>query len=215
MADLAAFRQQVRAARRAVGRTQQQLARTIGMHPDVLSRKLNGAGESVLAAPEVLAIVGTLVDWSALTTTDDVDRLLETMTVPSRLVTSQPWYTELPGSPAARARPLPRPPADEIGTVLTPIPLPRPITPFIGRTAVVASVIASVRESRLVTLTGIGGTGKSRVALAVAAELAPEFRQGVAFADLGPITAPSLLGATLLGRTAAQPIGRGRRRGLN
>lgn len=178
------------------------------MHPDVLSRKLNGAKESVLAAPDVLAIVGTLVSWSALTTTDDVDRLLETTTVPSRLVTSQPWYTELPGSPAARAGPLVRPPAADIaahGTVLTPVPPPRPVTPFIGRTAVVASVIASVRESRLVTLTGIGGTGKSRVALAAAAELAPEFRQGVAFADLGPITAPDLLGASLLGALRLNP----------
>ena len=204
MADLAAFRRQVRDARRAVGRTQQQLARTIGMHPDVLSRKLNGAGESVLATPDVLAIVGTLVDWSALATTTDVDRLLETTTVPSRLVTRQPWYTALPSSPAARKGPLARP-AAEIATVLRPVVPPRPVTPFVGRAAVVASVTASVRDSRLVTLTGTGGTGKSRVALAVAAELAPEFRQGVAFADLGPIPTPSLLGVSLLGALRLTP----------
>ena len=95
--------------------------------------------------------------------------------------------------------------ADAIAPALRPAPPPRPITQFIGRTTVVASVTAAVRESRLVTLTGTGGTGKSRVALAVAAELAPEFRQGVAFADLAPITTPSLLGATLLGSLGLSP----------
>lgn len=49
--DLAAFRRAVGLARSAGGRSQQQLARSNGLHPGVLSRKLNGAGESISAAP--------------------------------------------------------------------------------------------------------------------------------------------------------------------
>ena len=46
--------------RRAVGRTQQQLARCIGLHPDVLSHKLNGRDNAILTTPDVIAIVTTL-----------------------------------------------------------------------------------------------------------------------------------------------------------
>ena len=50
---------------------------------------------------------------------------------------------------------------------------------------------------RLVTLTGAGGTGKTRLALAAAAELAPELRDGALFVDLAPVADPRLLASTI------------------
>jgi hypothetical protein len=68
MPDLREFREAVRAHRRAVGRAQQQLARSIGLHPDVLSHKLHGRDNAVLTTPEVIGIATALASWGALVT---------------------------------------------------------------------------------------------------------------------------------------------------
>src|SRR5262245_7031990 len=57
--------------------------------------------------------------------------------------------------------------------------LPAPVTSFIGRTAERAGLTAALAENRLVTATGPGGVGKTRLALSVAAEFAPTRRDGV------------------------------------
>jgi len=84
--------------------------------------------------------------------------------------------------------------------------LPQPPTPLVGRRLEIASVAALLRgPARLVTLVGPGGTGKTRVALAVAAELELEFDEGAVFVDLSPIDDPELLLPTIaeaLGVTA-------------
>ena len=64
-------------------------------------------------------------------------------------------------------------------------------TSFIGREAEVAEVQAAVKAHRLVTLTGVGGVGKTRLALEVAARLADEFPDGVWFFDLAAVTDPA------------------------
>ena len=63
--------------------------------------------------------------------------------------------------------------------VATGPPLPRPLTPFVGREREVAALAALLRgdDVRLVTLTGPGGVGKTRLALAVAHELARRVRR--------------------------------------
>ena len=73
--------------------------------------------------------------------------------------------------------------------------MPLQSTPLIGREHHVASVrdLLTRPEVRIVTLTGPGGVGKTRVALAVAAEVAPAFPDGVAFVGLAPLTDPALV----------------------
>jgi predicted ATPase len=75
--------------------------------------------------------------------------------------------------------------------------LPRPASSFVGRQEEVAAVAALVRESRLVTLTGPGGTGKTRLAIEAAAELVPEFKAGVFWVGLATLRDPALVAETV------------------
>jgi predicted ATPase/DNA-binding CsgD family transcriptional regulator len=69
--------------------------------------------------------------------------------------------------------------------------LPRPLTTFIGRASETAEIVALVRDgARLVTLTGPGGVGKTRLALHVAGPLADDFPDGVAFVSLASVSEP-------------------------
>ncbi len=64
-------------------------------------------------------------------------------------------------------------------------------TSFIGRESEIAEVIAALHQHRLVTLTGVGGVGKTRLALEVSARLADEFPDGVWFFELAAVTDPA------------------------
>ena len=69
--------------------------------------------------------------------------------------------------------------------------LRRAATSFIGRESEVAEVEAALRAHRLVTLTGVGGVGKTRLATEVAARLGDEFPDGVWFFELAAVTDPA------------------------
>ncbi len=77
--------------------------------------------------------------------------------------------------------------------------LPVPLTPLVGREREVATLCALLRDEdvRLLTLTGLGGVGKTRLALQLAHDLANEFADGVAFVFLAPITDPVLVAPTI------------------
>ena len=74
----------------------------------------------------------------------------------------------------------------------TPNNLPLQLTSFLGREREVAEVLELLAGHRLVTLTGPGGTGKTRLGLQVAAEATDRFEGGVYFVGLDPITEPDL-----------------------
>jgi predicted ATPase/class 3 adenylate cyclase len=71
--------------------------------------------------------------------------------------------------------------------------LPEQLTGFIGRGRELAQVTQLIGAHRLVTLTGPGGVGKTRVALRVASELLADHRDGAFFVDLAPIRDPALV----------------------
>jgi predicted ATPase/class 3 adenylate cyclase len=75
--------------------------------------------------------------------------------------------------------------------------LPTPLTTFVGRRRELDAVLDAVREARLVTLTGPGGAGKTRLSIQAAHALLPEFEDGAFFVQLAPITDASLVLPTI------------------
>ena len=87
--------------------------------------------------------------------------------------------------------------------------LPRPASTFVGRTRELGELVALVRGgTRLVTLTGPGGSGKTRLAIEAAGELVPEFPHGVFWVPLAAVRDPELVLETVaqtLGAKAPLP----------
>ena len=76
--------------------------------------------------------------------------------------------------------------------------LPVQLTSFVGRENEIAELKQELEAHRLVTLTGSGGTGKTRLSLQVAADLLDHFDHGVWFIELAPLTDPDLIPQTIL-----------------
>jgi predicted ATPase/DNA-binding CsgD family transcriptional regulator len=90
--------------------------------------------------------------------------------------------------------------------------LPAPVTSFVGRIRERAALAEAVTAHRQVSAVGPGGVGKTRLALAVAAEAVVDFTDGVWFVDLVPITDPAMVGAAV---AAAAGIGEQQSRGMD
>jgi len=94
--------------------------------------------------------------------------------------------------------------------------LPAQLTSFVGREQQIAEIRQLFGRTRLLTLTGPGGTGKSRLALQVAAETLGEYRDGSCFVDLSPVMDPALVAAVIarelgVSETPGEPIMEGLR----
>jgi predicted ATPase/DNA-binding CsgD family transcriptional regulator len=85
--------------------------------------------------------------------------------------------------------------------MLSPQNLPLQLTSFLGRDREMAEIKRLLTTSRLLTLTGAGGSGKTRLALQVASQIASQhlgqFKNGVFFVNLAPLTDPNLVAATI------------------
>jgi predicted ATPase/class 3 adenylate cyclase len=82
--------------------------------------------------------------------------------------------------------------------------LPTQLTPLVGRTGEIADVAGLVGDDRLVTLTGSAGVGKTRLALAVAADCVDRFAGGVWWVELAPLADPSGVGRAVLAAVGAR-----------
>ncbi|MGY2128546.1 ATP-binding protein [Blastococcus sp. SYSU DS0617] len=104
--------------------------------------------------------------------------------------------------PPARPGGDPAPPQDQAGA------LPARTSPLVGRDAELEEVVASLRSgaTRLLTLTGPGGVGKTSLALEVARTLWSEFPDGVTVAALAPVQEPTLALSTLARALGAPPL---------
>ena len=76
--------------------------------------------------------------------------------------------------------------------------LPLQLTNFIGRAREQSELIQLLSSARLVTLTGAGGSGKTRLALRVAEDLSAQFANGIWFIDLAPLTDPAQVTQTAM-----------------
>jgi non-specific serine/threonine protein kinase len=95
-------------------------------------------------------------------------------------------------APAAPSSAAPGP-AAPLTLTAPPLRLPRPLTRLVGRGQAVQEIRARLAAERLVTLTGPGGVGKTRLAIQVAQECCGELRDGACFVDLAALTDPSLV----------------------
>ena len=94
-----------------------------------------------------------------------------------------------------------------IRSLETPTNLPSQRTSFVGREGELAQVKELLKGPGLLTLTGPGGSGKTRLALQAAGELLDDYPDGVYLAELGPITDPRLIPSTIADSVGARAEG--------
>lgn len=198
--NLTEFRNKVREYRRQSGRSQLALAYQLGLHPTLLSNKLNGVNSTNFTSLEIRGILKILAEWEAIHTQAEARALLALGGLAADSFTEEEWQepplsgletdptpTALPVKPPLDIEPAP-PPANPAATVKIQHNLPTQLTPLIGREREIEQVInlLSQPQIRLLTLTGPGGIGKTRLALQVARQIIEDFRAGVFFCIAGP-----------------------------
>ncbi len=94
---------------------------------------------------------------------------------------------------------------ESLGAVPSNLPAERSV--FVGRRRELATIADLVRSARLVTLTGVGGVGKTRLAIRTAAGLMGEFPSGVWLVELAPLTDSALVAATVASALGVSPAG--------
>jgi predicted ATPase len=163
---IGAFREYLRKCLRTAGHFQHELAEKMIIDPKVLSRKLRGTNDSRLFDEEVTRIIRILAKWGAINTRAEACHLLELAQLKPDIFSDEEWHT---------------PPLDQLEEGEPQHNLSAPLTRFVGREEQVDRLRALLaqNDTRLVTLVGPGGSGKTRLAQHVASELTTSFAQGV------------------------------------
>ncbi len=188
------FGQWVRRARRELDLTQEALAERVGCATSTIRTFESGARHPSRAMAERLA------DILAIPAHERAQFL---KLARDRAAATPADVVSVAASPSDDER-LTEPPAGAGPTV----GVPRLLTSFVGRTAEVAELVGLLHDTRLLTLTGAGGAGKTRLALAVATQLAERYLGAVVLAELAPIAAPELVLQTVAAAAGAQLRGR-------
>ncbi|MEZ4867846.1 MAG: AAA family ATPase [Caldilineaceae bacterium] len=186
------------------GLSQAKLAAGILQAPSIISemcqgKRLNGPQ----ACERVTAIIGWLQQQGALTSLDEANALLNAAGMAPlqdrtpdemRLIRNLSAQVTQRHSLVLNAQPpQPRP-----SSVQPRHNLPAQLTPFIGRAEQIAQLVGHLQTRRLLTLTGAGGVGKTRLSIEVATRLHAAFADGVWFVDLAPLTDPEALPQRIL-----------------
>jgi predicted ATPase len=168
--------------RRRPGLTQERLAHMIGYDEAVLARMVRGKKD--LTGPSgrdrVVLLIDALNTEGVLSLLDEANALLDAAGMP-------PLYAGLPLERRLIARlGLPDRAPDPARRDDLPA-LPQPPSSLVGRDHDVADIATRLRTARLVTLTGAGGCGKTRLALAVAHAVLPAYLDGALFVGLAKL----------------------------
>jgi len=123
----------------------------------------------------------------------------------ARVLSDDPGLAGAVRSPQSPAQPGPAAqsaePADFDSVTITRGAMPAPVASFVGREAELAELTKLIGRHRLVTITGPGGAGKTRLAIEVATSLTDEYRDGTWFVDLAelgdPVGVPGAIAAAL------------------
>jgi hypothetical protein len=215
--NIALLREKIKTYRQLSGHSQKELAVALGLHPVVLSHKLNATGRYLLNHNEVKQIIFTLAQWDALSNQAQVVELLELGGMRANVFSDADWNApplnrleaverqplslatayagatqkeksgyKLPVAQVAQQNEQTYAPLEDY----PPHNLPNQPTALIGRKKELNRVCNLLRRAdvRLVTLTGPGGVGKTRLGLGVAFELLQDFRAGVHYVPLAALT---------------------------
>ncbi|MGF9755294.1 helix-turn-helix domain-containing protein [Microvirga sp. 0TCS3.31] len=156
----------LRGLREDAGLSQEELAERAGLSPHAISALERGT--RTRPYPHTLRSLATALDL------DEGERAALLAAVPSRSARPAGPTSPAAGSPGRRD-------------------LPVPVTPLIGRDDDVSRVADLLRTSRLVTLSGPGGVGKTRLSLAAAAMVRDRYADGVRLVELAPLLEPGQL----------------------
>ena len=174
---------------RKPGLTQTRLAELTGYDQAILVRMSQGKKD--LTGPSgrerILRLIETLADQGALTTLEEANDLLMSAGLP-------PLFDGQPAEARLISR-LARAPAQQRARRTN---LPASLTSLIGRTREIAELRDALGQTRLLTLTGSGGAGKTRLAQRLAAEVLINYRDGVWYAELAPLNDAGLIPVTLV-----------------
>jgi predicted ATPase/DNA-binding XRE family transcriptional regulator/Tfp pilus assembly protein PilF len=191
----------LRGYRVATGLSQEVLAERAGVSVDAIAALERGRR----TAPRLttVTLIATALELSPADRTALLSAAIGARAAVPPEQSVSPTPPAVPGSgpaPAVPAPPVPSPPR-----------LPMPPTELIGRDDAVTEVVRLLREAetagRLLTLTGPGGVGKTRLALAAAAALAPDYPDGAAFIDLTPLHDHRLVASTVARALGVQEAG--------
>src|SRR5579885_1967624 len=194
--QLEAFRAKLKSYLRLIGHSQKALAAALGMNHDVLSHKLNGISNSQLTHTEIKQIVVILARWLAFTSQAEVVEMLSYMDMGRQHFSEAEWQQPplsllSPIAPLPSSSPTSSPQTASSRPSATLLGIPAPLTPLIGRETELQQIKELLAAgARLMTLTGTGGVGKTRLAVQLAIDLQEGYAGGIYFISLAAITAP-------------------------